>query len=87
MLKLKEMLNVFKEENQSCFVDEYTLQDLKKRVIKAYLINALIKLDYFEIIDVENFSFVRDINLNNNYRILIAAYIGKTRLIDNISIN
>ena len=46
-----------------------------------------IKLDYFEIIDVENFRFVDSMISNKTYRILIAAYVGKIRLIDNISVN
>jgi len=46
-----------------------------------------IKLDYFEVIDVENFSFVKEINKYKKYRILIAAYISNIRLIDNILID
>ena len=49
--------------------------------------NSLIKLDYFEIIEVENFSFVDCIEYNKKYRALIAGYIGIIRLIDNLSIN
>jgi len=86
MMKLKEMINVFREENPASFLDENNLKSFKKQVIKDYLSSALIKLDYFEIIETENFSFSHSINFNNNYRILIAAYIGKIRLIDNISL-
>ena len=49
--------------------------------------DSLIKLDYFEVIDVENFSFATEIVFNKNYRILIAAFIGGVRLIDNVLID
>ena len=60
---------------------------LKDLAIKNIIDNPLIKLDYFEIIELENFRFIDYISSNKNYRALIAVYIGKTRLIDNISIN
>ena len=47
----------------------------------------LISENYFEVIDVENFSFVQGINSKQKYRILAAAYIDKIRLIDNILID
>ena len=60
--------------------------DLKKNFIDFFTKNSLIKLDYIEIIDEENFSFVNRIKKNIKYRILIAAHVGRTRLIDNIPI-
>ena len=60
---------------------------LKAFSIQPLLDNPIIKLDYFEIVDIENFSFANYINKQKKYRILIAAYVGKIRLIDNISIN
>ena len=60
---------------------------LKTYSIQPLLDNPIIKLDYFEIVDTENFSFANYINKQKKYRILIAVYVGKIRLIDNISIN
>ena len=60
--------------------------DLKKNFIDFFAKKSLIKLDYIEIIDEENFSFVTRIKKNIKYRILIAAHVGRTRLIDNIPI-
>jgi len=54
-----------------------------KLEIKKYLEkNKLIKLDYIEICDPENLSPVKVVT--KKVVILIAAYVGKTRLIDNI---
>ena len=60
--------------------------DLKKNLVAFLKKSSLIKLDYVEIIDEENFSFVTKIKKNTKYRILIAAHVGRTRLIDNIPI-
>ncbi len=63
--------------------------NLKKYInqVKSNLSNdTLIKIDYFEVIDIENFSFAKNLKHNKQYRALIAAYVGETRLIDNILI-
>ncbi|MAQ70046.1 MAG: pantoate--beta-alanine ligase [Flavobacteriales bacterium] len=60
---------------------------LKHLAIKNLVAHPLIKLDYFEIIASENFRFTNYIDYNENYRALIAVYIGEIRLIDNIAIN
>jgi len=60
---------------------------IKERIRNKISHHINIKLDYFEVIDVENFSFVKEINKYKKYRILIAAYISKIRLIDNILID
>lgn len=46
--------------------------------------NPLIKLDYLEIIDERNLSLLE--NLNPFARLMIAVYIGQTRLIDNANL-
>tara|TARA_B100000674_G_scaffold499390_1_gene544827 strand:+ start:3105 stop:3974 length:870 start_codon:yes stop_codon:yes gene_type:complete len=63
------------------------ISTLKYEQIKMIHQDSLIKLDYFEVIDVENFSFATEIVFNKNYRILIAAFIGGVRLIDNVLID
>ena len=75
------------KESTFLFIEESKLQKMRLQVLKPILSNSLIKLDYFEIIEVENFSFVTNLHCNKQYRLLIAAYIGEVRLIDNISIN
>ena len=63
------------------------VSSLKKLAMDNIAKNKLIKLDYFEVIDDENFSFVSEIKTNKKYRVLLAAYIGNIRLIDNILID
>ena len=85
--KLKELIALYKKVNQGSFLDGNKLKVIKNSVITEFFNNTLIKLDYFEIIESENFSFAQGINFNNSYRVVIAAYVGEIRLIDNISIN
>jgi len=60
--------------------------DLKDQLVSQFLSNSWIKLDYFEVIEDESFRFVREIKHDKKYRILIAAYVGGIRLIDNMLI-
>jgi len=52
------------------------------------LVNSLssARLDYINIVDAESFEKQDDLALGNEYYLLIACYIGKTRLIDNVKI-
>ena len=84
---LKEKIEQYFKESPSLFIEKNKLQKIRLKVLKPILSNSSIKLDYFEIIEVENFSFVTNLHCNKIYRVLIAAYIGEVRLIDNISIN
>ena len=59
---------------------------LKQKLSTNIISNSLIKLDYFEVIEDESFRFVREIKHDKKYRILIAAYVGGIRLIDNMLI-
>jgi len=45
-----------------------------------------IKLDYFDFVNPDTFETVDNLNHNNNIHAIIAAYIEKIRLIDNIKI-
>ena len=60
--------------------------DLKDQVFSQFLSSSWIKLDYFDVIEDESFRFVREIKHDKKYRILIAAYVGGIRLIDNMLI-
>ena len=62
--------------------DAQTIKTQMKNYLQKY---KLIRLDYIEICDPENLSLVKVVPKKSV--ILIAAYVGKTRLIDNIIIN
>ncbi|MAQ47506.1 MAG: hypothetical protein CMD27_01330 [Flavobacteriales bacterium] len=84
---LKEKIEKHFKESPSLLIEKNQLQKLRLQVLNSVLSNSSIKLDYFEIIEVENFSFVTNLYRNQHYRVLIAAYIGEVRLIDNTAIN
>tara|TARA_Y100001968_G_C19445304_1_gene765054 strand:- start:2940 stop:3785 length:846 start_codon:yes stop_codon:yes gene_type:complete len=84
---LKNEIQIKKKTCQNGQLNNLELNNLKNKAIREIQNNPLIKLDYFEVIDVENFSFALLIDINKKYRILVAAYVGNTRLIDNILID
>ena len=84
---LKNKIELYYNNNRGSILKPHDLSALKKIAITPILNNRLIKLDYFEIIESENFSFVNSLSRDKTYRVLIAAYIGDIRLIDNISLN
>ena len=83
----KENIEDSFKEPSSLYIKSIQVQRIRSLAIRDILSNPSIKLDYFEIIELENFSFVSNLHRNIKYRVLIAAYVGKIRLIDNISIN
>lgn len=46
----------------------------------------LVKLDYFEVLEEQDLSLVHDLQAMENPHLFVAAYLGKTRLIDNIAV-
>ncbi|RKY94300.1 MAG: pantoate--beta-alanine ligase [Ignavibacteriae bacterium] len=63
--------------------------ELRANVILSEMVELLntvssARLDYINIVDAESFEKQDDLVLGNEYYLLIACYIGKTRLIDNI---
>ena len=87
LILFKDKVEQCCKESTSLFIEKNKLQEIRFNALKPILNNSSIKLDYFEIIEVENFSFVTNLHCDKQYRVLIAAYLGKVRLIDNISIN
>ena len=79
----QEIIDIKKESN-ICKKQDLVLA--KENALNIIINNPLIKVDYFEVIDEENFRFATEIKNHKNYRILIAAYVGKIRLIDNMLI-
>ncbi|MGB2116719.1 MAG: pantoate--beta-alanine ligase, partial [Flavobacteriaceae bacterium] len=63
------------------------IEELGNYVNKTFLSSKALNLDYFKITDEKTLSAVKSISKDKKYRAFIAAYAGKTRLIDNISLN
>ncbi len=58
-----------------------------KKVVEEFLSSSNMRLEYFEIVNLENFQPVETIEKNNKYGACIAGYLDNIRLIDNIIIN
>ena len=89
-LSLFSAMNNFKKEIQrminktsNYYLKTIEIESLKKTIARKIYKNPHIKLDYFEVIDVENFSFAKEIHTSKDYRVFIAAHIAQIRLIDN----
>jgi len=84
---LFKTLELFKNEvKYKGILNKVDFAALKQELINIVATHSLIKLDYFEVIEEEYFRFVTEIKNNKKYRILIAAYVGQIRLIDNMLI-
>jgi len=75
---LKKVEDVLKTNN--------SVLEIKKEVEK-FVSSSNLRLEYFEIVNLENFKPVKTIDKNIKYGVCIAAYLGNIRLIDNIIIN
>ena len=84
LLFCKRKIELIKSKDEA--INTQRLQKIKAESVNNFIKNSLIKLDYFEVIDNENFRFASEIKIANSYRVLIAAHIGNIRLIDNILI-
>jgi len=60
---------------------------VKKHVNDLFKINSEIKLEYFEIVNTSNLGNIDEILDGIEVSLCIAGYLGKVRLIDNISLN
>ncbi len=60
------------------------IQSLLKKYRETFAQNGFVKLDYLEILDAYNLVPIQEIQRGSKILIAIAAYIGKTRLIDNM---
>lgn len=81
----KKVKFYFYSKNQNR-IEKKLLKKIKLESINTAIIPKLLKIEYFEIVDVENFNIVDTLFLEKKYRVLIAVYVGNIRLIDNISI-
>jgi len=62
-------------------------EDLVKWGEKMFEDHPEFKLDYFQISDNKSLMPIKAINNNKSGRLMVAAYLGKIRLIDNVLIN
>ena len=79
----KKVKIYFKHKNK---IEKRLLKKIKLESVGNAISSNTLKIEYFEIVDVENFNIVDTLFLEKKYRVLIAVYVGKIRLIDNISI-
>ncbi len=79
------------EKNIGSLIYNFILKNKKKiltkslpltKIRKKFLQLGVKKIDYIKVLNINNFNFLR--KKSKNYRIFIAYYLGKTRLIDNI---
>ncbi len=61
---------------------ETSIGNIKNKLLKSITAEPLAKLDYLEILDRDNLKTLKNMNPGNTI-LLLAVYIGKTRLIDN----
>lgn len=64
----------------------YELSFLLEKAKEMLSSNELLKLEYLEIVDSETFESLKSFESGKEARILVAAYVGKVRLIDNMAI-
>lgn len=61
--------------------------ELNEMVSQVFESHELLKLEYFEIANVENLKTAKHIDISKKYRAFIAVFADKVRLIDNIALN
>ena len=66
------------KKKQSLIKKRINLRDIKKEILKM----GATKIDYIKILDINK--IIKPYKNNNLFKIFIAYYLGKTRLIDNI---
>ncbi|NND61576.1 MAG: pantoate--beta-alanine ligase [Flavobacteriaceae bacterium] len=66
---------------------EKSIGELQKHVSQTFQQNPHLKLEYFEIANIDNLRPARRKRKGNTYRAFIAAYAGEVRLIDNMALN
>lgn len=81
--KIFTILNNIKNEVLANKNIELTIKNAKKNITKL----GFSKIDYLEIRDEKSLNLITNLDETINTRIFIAVFIGKIRLIDNLSIN
>jgi pantoate--beta-alanine ligase len=65
---------------------EYEVKKILKKINQNFLSEKNVHLNYLKIVEAENFLEIEYLQKNNEYYVLAAAKVGKTRLIDNVKI-
>jgi pantoate--beta-alanine ligase len=73
-------------EAKDQLLNNTTVEDVKKFVIKQFDRNPNFRLEYFEIAEPKDLKPVHIIQKHDKARLFIAAYLGEIRLIDNLEI-
>jgi pantoate--beta-alanine ligase len=60
---------------------------IHRMVYEAFRTNPILKLEYFEIAEIETLTPATSFDPSRKYRAFIAAFAGSVRLIDNIALN
>lgn len=66
------------------FSDFSTVEDMRTFVARQLDVYPLVRLDYFEVLDGDSLSEIQSLPYKGKTHAFIAAYLGKTRLIDNL---
>ncbi len=78
-LNLSQSLSLAKEKILNNVVEPFTIYDLINKKLSS---NPLLKIDYIAIVDDR---YLKDVEIiDKNTVILVACFVGKTRLIDNL---
>lgn len=64
-----------------------SIAEIRQNTLRQLAQNPLYKLDYLELCDAKDLSPITSLNKQGASIILIACYVGKIRLIDNLEIN
>ena len=64
----------------------FSVQEIKNIICEKLNSHELIKVDYVDIRKKNNFEVVKNIDTESEKIILVAAKVGKIRLIDNITL-
>ena len=67
--------------------NQQSVISVKKYISDFFDTNSAIDLEYFEVVNTENLHIVSKIHKLDKVSLCIAGYLGKVRLIDNISLN
>lgn len=68
-------------------IDGESVISVRNHIQNHFNKESIIELEYFEIVNTSDLRNVTEIHHNNKVTLCIAGYLGKVRLIDNISLN
>lgn len=75
------------QEAKTLLLEGKSVPEIKNNALSQLSKNPLYKLDYFEVCDADTLTSITSLNEHGASIILIACFVGKIRLIDNLVIN